>query len=141
VVGGANANFSVTGVKGCWSITRARVTATAGSYSGTYDGSAHSPTACVVTGAFTTGVTCTNSPASVGPGVGSGTVTPVASDTTNFSVTPVNGAWSITPAPVTATAGSYSSTYRSEERRVAKYAVTGAYTTGVSDKNSPASVG
>jgi len=40
------------------------VTVTGGSYSGTYDGIAHSPSACTSTYA---GVGCTNNPNSVGP--------------------------------------------------------------------------
>ncbi len=59
------------------------VTASAGSYSGTYNGTTQSPApACAVTpiapSTSTGTVTCTNSPTSVGPNAGSGTVTPGA---------------------------------------------------------------
>jgi hypothetical protein len=88
------------------------VTATAGSYSGTYNGAAQSPSACVVTpispNQSTGTLMCTNSPASFGPGVGSGTVTPVPSvgandSLNNYAVTLMNGAWSIAPASTTTT--------------------------------------
>ena len=48
-------------------ITPALVTATAGSGSATYNGATHAPSPCVVSGAFTGDLTCTNDPASVGP--------------------------------------------------------------------------
>jgi hypothetical protein len=85
-------------------VSQAPVTATAGSYSNTYDGAAHSPSACAVTGAYTGDLGCTNSPASVGPDVGSGAITPVVNGTglTNYTITSVNGSWGITPAPMTA---------------------------------------
>lgn len=77
---------------------------TAGSYSHTYDGTSHSPSACAVTGTYTGALSCHNDPASVGPDVGSGTVTPVRDlnleTASNFSVTPVNGSWSITAAGI-----------------------------------------
>ena len=50
-------------------INKAAVTATAGSYSGVYTGSAVTITACAVTGAYKGTLTCTNNPASVGPAV------------------------------------------------------------------------
>ena len=86
-------------------ITPAPVTATAGSYSGTFDGNSHSPSACAVTGAFTGTLVCTDSPSSVGPAVGSGTVTPTVSGDTlaNYTITAVNGSWSITQASLTPT--------------------------------------
>ena len=46
------------------SITPAPVTATAGSYNGTYDGVAHSPE-CLITGDYTGDLTCTNNPNSL----------------------------------------------------------------------------
>jgi hypothetical protein len=101
-------DYTVTPVSGSWSITPAPVTATAGSYSGTYDGTAHSPTpACAVTGTYKGALTCSNSPASVGPNVGSGNITPTVSGNgdvlTDYTITPVNGSWSITTAPLTIT--------------------------------------
>ena len=86
-------------------ISPAVVTATAGSYTGIYDGAAHSPSACVVIGTYTTGLSCTNSPSSVGPGVGSGSVAPSAIGSNgNFAITLVNGSWSITQAMPVVTA-------------------------------------
>ena len=82
---------------GTFVILKAPATATAGSYNGVYDGSTHALSACTVTGTYTGSLSCVNSPTGpVGPGVGSGTITPtVNGDTTNFSVTSVNGSWSI----------------------------------------------
>ena len=82
-------NYQGGTATGTLKIDPAAVTATAGSYNGIDDGSSHAPSACAVTGAFTGGLTCTNNPASVGPGVGSGTVIPVVSGGTlsNFAIT------------------------------------------------------
>jgi hypothetical protein len=91
---------------GSIAITKAPVTATAGSGSATFDGSTHAPSACTVTGAYTGGLSCVNNPASVGPNVGTTTVTPSVSGAgaANFDITPANGSYSITPAQATATA-------------------------------------
>jgi hypothetical protein len=136
-------NYAITNVNGSWSITPAPVTATAGSYSSTYDGAAHSPAVCVVTGTYKGDLSCTNSPASVGPNVGSGNISPVVNGTglDNYAITNVNGSWSITPAPVTATAGSYSSTYDGAAHSPAACVVTGTYKGDLSCTNDPASVG
>jgi hypothetical protein len=90
---------------GTLKIDAAPVTATAGSYSGAYDGQSHSPSACAVTGAYTGSLVCTNNPSTVGPTAGSGTVTPtVSGDTlTNYAITAVNGSWSITQPSSTVT--------------------------------------
>ena len=95
VSGTGLSNFDITTVNGSWEIKKAPVTATAGSYSGTYDGIAHSPRPAQVTGAYTGDLTCANDPASVGPNVGSGIVAPVVSGTglSNFEITKVNGSW------------------------------------------------
>jgi hypothetical protein len=94
-------------------ITPALVTATAGSYNGVYDGAAHAPSACLLTGAYTVGLSCANNPSSVGPGIGSGTITPTVSGTglTNFAITPVNGAWSITAKAASVTPNAASKVY------------------------------
>jgi len=92
---------AATQVQQTITVNAAPVTATAGSYSGTYDGSTHALSACVVTGAYTGTLTCTNSPAGpVGAGAGSGTVTPVAGGDTlsNYNITSNNGSWSIAKA-------------------------------------------
>ena len=85
-------------------VNQAPVTATAGSYNSTYDGFTHSPSACAVTGAYTGDLSCTNNPATVGPAVGSGTISPSVNGTglSNYTITSINGSWSITAKPVTA---------------------------------------
>ena len=104
-------NFTVTPVNGAWEITPALVTITAGDYSGGFDGARFAVAACVVSGTYKGALTCTNAPVTVGPNVGSGAVTPQLALNgelaTNFTVTPVNGAWEITAAPATITAGDY----------------------------------
>ena len=99
-----DANHTGNSNNGGFIISAAPVTATAGSYSGVYDGSTHALSACQVTGAYTGALICTNNPAGpVGPGVGSGAVTPsVSGDTlTNYSITSNSGSWSITQASST----------------------------------------
>lgn len=89
-------------------INKAPVTATAGSGSSTYDGAAHSPSACVVTGDYTGDLTCANDPASVGPNAGTYTISPVVNGTGlgNFEVTSVNGSYTINKAdPLCAVTG------------------------------------
>jgi len=89
-------------------VNPAPVTATAGGYSGAYDGFTHALSACQVTGAYTGALACINNPTGpVGPGVGSGTVVPwVGGDIlSNYNITLVNGAWSITKASQTITFG------------------------------------
>ena len=83
-----------------FTIDKAPVTATAGSGSATYDGAAHAPSACAVTGAYTGNLTCANNPASVGPNAGTISISPVVSGTGlgNFDVTPVNGSFTIDKA-------------------------------------------
>jgi hypothetical protein len=121
----AATNYSFQFAAGTLTITAASVTATAGSYSGVYDGSSHSPAACAVTGAYTTGLSCTNSPTSVGPGVGSGTVTPtVSGGSSNFAITSVNGNWSITDAALTVTASNQARSYGAANPTLT-YAITG----------------
>ena len=96
------------------------VTATAGSYTGTYNGATQSPSACVVTpispSTSTGTLTCTNNPTTVGPNVGSGSVTPVpavgANDSlNNYAITSVNGSWNINQAPVTVNLLNMAQTY------------------------------
>ena len=74
-----------------WSITALPVTLTAGTYSGTYDGIAHSPSACSSSYA---GISCSNDPASVGPGVSSGAIAPVSNIVSgipaDYIITPKN---------------------------------------------------
>ncbi len=117
--GGKNYAVSTNGTTGI--IHPAPVTATAGSYSGTYNGASQSPSACTVTSTtppstFVGTVTCTNSPTSVGPNVGSGTVVPAAAvsandSLTNYAITSVNGSWNIAKANATITVTPYNVTY------------------------------
>jgi hypothetical protein len=105
VTGTGLSNYNITSTNGAYSITQAPVTATAGSYSSTYDGAAHSPSACAVTGTYKGDLACTNDPASVGPDVSSGAVTPVVTGTglTNYDITLVNGSFTIIKADQTIT--------------------------------------
>src|ERR1019366_8104986 len=87
-----DASHAASSNSASFAINPAPVTARAGSYNGVVDASAHAPSACAVTGAYTGSLTCTNNPASVGPALGSGTVLPVVSGgTANFAITLVNG--------------------------------------------------
>src|SRR5206468_1043223 len=92
-----DANHTASSDSKTFQISRAAVTATAGSGSATYDGLTKSPSACAVTGAYTGGLTCANNPASVGPAAGTTTITPVVSGTglTNFDITLVNGSFTV----------------------------------------------
>ncbi len=137
------ANFIVTSVDGSYTISPAPITITGGSGSNVYDGVTHSPSACTVSGAYTGSVTCTNNPASVGPGVGTTAIVPVpaGADLANFTVTPVNGSYTISPAEVTATAGSGSGSYNGSTQSPSACIVSGAYIGNLSCANSPASVG
>ena len=98
---------------GNFTINKAPVTATAGSGSGTYNGSTQSPSACAVTGVYKGDLTCANNPASVGPDVGTTVIEPVVSGTglTNFDVTKGNGSYTINKAPLTVTADPQSVQY------------------------------
>ena len=95
-------------------VNPAPVTATAGSYSGTYNGMTQSLSGCTVTptptnppSTFVGTVTCTNNLTTpVGPNAGSGSVTPVpavgAGDSlNNYAMTLVDSSWNIYQAPVT----------------------------------------
>ncbi len=95
-----DANHSAGAGSASFTIAAAPVTAAAGSYSGVYDANTHALSACSVTGAYTGKLTCANSPASVGPGAGSGAVTVTLSGDTvsNFNVTVAPGSWSIAQA-------------------------------------------
>jgi hypothetical protein len=94
-------------------INKAAVTATAGGGSATYDGTAKSPSACSVTGAYTGDLTCANNPASVGPGAGTTTIAPVVNGTglSNFDVNSVNGSFTINKASLTVTADNKGKSY------------------------------
>src|ERR1019366_5606980 len=102
-----NPNYQSGGTAtGTLIINKAAVTARAGSFTGVYTGNAVTIPACAVTGTFTGTLTCTNNPASVGPGVGGPSpVLPVVSGGTlaDFAITSVNGSYSITKAPSTVT--------------------------------------
>lgn len=84
-------------VSGTFSIARAPVTATSGSGEAIYDGTTKMPSICVVTGPYKGSLVCANSPASVGPAPGTTVIIPaVAGDNLiNFSITPVNGSFTI----------------------------------------------
>jgi hypothetical protein len=94
-------NHTGSGDSKNFTIEKAAVTATAGSYNGIYDAIPHGPTACTVTGSYTGDLSCTNVPATVGPDVSSGSIAPNVTGTglaENFTLTPINGSYSITQA-------------------------------------------
>jgi hypothetical protein len=97
----ANYNTLTGLAAGNFVINKAAVTATAGGGSATYDGATKTASACAATGAYTGDLTCANSPASVGPGAGATTISPVVSGTglSNFEITSVNGSYTINKAP------------------------------------------
>jgi len=113
VVGTATASYTFggdanhTGSSGSkqFQITKAPVTATAGSGSATYDNLTHTPSGCSVTGTYTGDLTCSNVPNTVGPDAGATTITPsvTGSGTENFDITPVNGSYTINQASSTTT--------------------------------------
>lgn len=112
-----------------FSIDKAAVTATAGSGSVTYDGAAHTPSACVVTGAYSGNLSCANAPASVGPDAGITATSAVVSGTglTNFEVTTVAGSYSIGQAGSTTTVACPASvTYSGAAQTPCSVTVTGA---------------
>jgi hypothetical protein len=137
----ANPNYLTSTKMVNFSITPAPLTVTAGGYSGTYDGHTHALSACVVS-PNPDHLTCTNSPAGpVGPDVTTGAVVvaPVLSGSAgNYSVTPNNGSYTITPLAVTLTAGTYSGVYDGSAH--APSACASSYS-GVTCANNPASVG
>jgi Uri superfamily endonuclease len=93
-------------------IAKAAATATAGSGSNTFDATTHSPSACVVSGAFTGDLACTNSPASVGPDVSTTPISPsVTGSVGNFEITPVNGSYTISKASASITVNGYTGIY------------------------------
>ena len=100
---GVLGNYNITYTTANFTIAKATVTATAGSGSTTYDGATHLPSACVVSGTYTGGATCTNTLASVGPAAGTTPITPDVSsiDASNFAVTSVAGSYTIAQASST----------------------------------------
>ena len=94
-------------------IDRAKVSAQAGSYSGTYDAQPHVILPCALSGAYTGSLVCVNLPASVGPSVTYGAVTPQVTgvDLANFDIAAVAGSYTITPAPLTIKADDQSKTF------------------------------
>ena len=143
VSGTGQANFEITLTDGSYTISKALVTATAGSGSGSYNGQTQSPAVCAVTGTYTGDLTCANNPASVGPDVGTFPIAPVVSGTgqANFEITLTDGSYTISKALVTATAGSGSGSYNGQTQSPAVCAVTGTYTGDLTCANNPASVG
>jgi hypothetical protein len=139
IVTGIPADYTISPTNGSWSITPLAVSIMAGSYSGVYDGSPHAPSAC---GSSYPGVTCTNSPTSVGPDVSSGTVNPVpvygSGIAADYTINPVSSSWSITPLTVSITAGSYSGVYDGNAHAPSTCSSSFG---GVSCTNTPASVG
>jgi MBG domain-containing protein len=143
VSGTGLSNFAITPVSGSYTINKAVVIATAGGGLGTYNGTPQSPTACVVSGGYRGDLTCENNPISVGPGVGTTTISPTVSGTglDNFDITSVPGSYTINKAPITATAGGGSKTYNGEMQTPAACQVTGLYVGDLTCSNNPETVG
>ena len=136
-------NFTITVLNGSYTISQAHVTATAGSGSGTYNGSTQSPSPCAVTGAYTGDLTCSDLPGVVGPTAGTTTITPGVTGTglTNFDINLVNGSYTIAKAPVTATAGGGSGTYNGSQQSPSGCVMSGLYTGDLTCANNPIVVG
>ncbi len=143
IIGAGQTNFDVTLVNGSYTISKAPVTATAGGGSGNYNGLTQSPSACAVTGTYKGDLACVNNPASVGPDVGTFPIVPVVSGSnqSNFDITLANGSYTISKAPVTATAGSGSVDYNGLTQSPSACAVTGSYKGDLTCTNNPATVG
>lgn len=142
VSGSVLGNYTITPVDGSYAITKAVVTAKAGSGSSVYDGATHAASACVVSGAYTGDLTCDNN-TTAGPNVGTTTISPVVngSGLDNYTITPVDGSYTITRAAVTAKAGSGSSVYDGATHAAAACVVSGPYVGDLTCANSPATVG
>jgi hypothetical protein len=120
-VPGGTANWSFSGGDNYLSengsvsidITKASVTAKAGSGSGTYTGSAQTPADCAVSGDYTGNLTCANDPASVGPNAGTYTISPIVSgpDMDNFDIAEVDGSFTINKADAVCNVTGYTGTY------------------------------
>jgi hypothetical protein len=96
VLSGADlGNYTVAGQSASVTISPASVTATAGSATATWNGSMATAAACAVSANFDN-LSCTNTPTSAGPAVGSYTTMPsVNGDVSNYIVTPVSGSINI----------------------------------------------
>ena len=121
-----------------FTIDKAPVTATAGSGSSTYDTAQHSPAACAISGAYTGDLSCTNSPASVGPNAGTYAITPNVTGTglDNFEIAIVDGSYVISQAPSITTVTCPVSVYFSG----APYTPCSAVVTGVGGLNQSLTV-
>ena len=105
------------------------MTATAGHGLAVYDGGVHSPSSCVVSGAFTGDLSCSNDPATVGPDAGTTAIAPIVTGTglENFDVTPVSGNFTIEQAEsVTTVTCPASVTYNGSAQTPCSASVTGA---------------
>jgi hypothetical protein len=121
-------NNAAPNVAQSFNVLVAAVTATAGGGSSTYDGTPKSPSACVVSGTYTGDLTCSNSPASVGPDAGTTAIVPVVSGSNlgSYTITAVNGSFSIAKAiSVTTVACPASVTYNGAAQTPCTATVTG----------------
>ena len=86
-------------------VDKAPVTATAGGGTAMFDGNTKTPSACVVSGAYTGDLACTNNPASVGPNAGTTAIAAMVNGTTpgNFQIAYVPGSFTIDKATSTTT--------------------------------------
>src|SRR5204862_389501 len=107
-------NYVNGSANGQIAITKAPVTATAGSGSATYDAATHAPSACAVSGNYTGSLTCANNPAAVGPQAGTTTITPTVSgpNQDSFEIKLVNGGFTIDARQATASASNGGGVYK-----------------------------
>ena len=140
VSGTGLSNFAVTEVGGSYEIQKADATCIITGWTGTYDGNAHGATgSCTGVGGvnlsagLSLGTTFTDYPG--------GTAYWTFSGGTNYNDQSGSVEIVINRAPVTATAGSGTSTYDGATHSPSACAVTGAYTGDLTCANDPASVG
>jgi len=128
---GSGQDYSGTSLPTTFVISPEPVTATAGTLAGAaYTGSTYTIPPCSLSGAFTTNLTCADSPTTVGPAPGTSqpvtpVVTAISPDTlSNYAITYVNGSWTIGTATTTVTVTCSTVTYNGAPQTTACSATT-----------------
>src|SRR5205823_5523692 len=106
-----DANHTASSDSKTFQITKAAVTATAGSGSAIYDGSIKSPAACTITGDYTGGLTCANNPVSVGPAAGTATASASFAGDANHNASSDSKTFQISKVTLTVTADNKTRVY------------------------------
>src|SRR5205809_1057579 len=101
--GDASHNFIDGTSSGSVSSSQAAVATRVRTCSAPYDTFTHTPSACVVSGAYTGGLTCTNNPSPVGPRSEERRVGKVSRAQSDFAITQDTGAYMISPKQAIAT--------------------------------------